>query len=63
MPKTAAQQAFDSLAPEFLDSATVKAIEDGLESEQQGRFLTLDQAVQFAKRRREAWSAFPGTDA
>lgn len=45
--------------PEVLDAATVEAIQLGLASEENGHFLTLEQAVQFAKQRREAWQTVP----
>ncbi len=45
--------------PEILDAATVEAIEEGLRSEKQGDFMTMDQAVQFAKQRRETWQSIP----
>ena len=41
--------------PEILDDATVQAIRHGLESEETGNFLTMEEAVQFAKQRRKAW--------
>lgn len=40
---------------ETLDEATVAAIKDGLESERNGDIFTLDQAVEFAKKRRKLW--------
>ena len=45
--------------PEVLDDATVQAINEGLTSEESGRFLTMDQAVKFAKERRESWQTIP----
>jgi hypothetical protein len=41
--------------PEILDESTVQAIKHGLDSEENGHFLTMDEAVQFAKQRRKAW--------
>jgi len=45
--------------PEILDDATVQAINEGLKSEETGRYLTMDEAVKFAKERREAWQTIP----
>ncbi|MBX3119790.1 MAG: hypothetical protein KF784_12040 [Fimbriimonadaceae bacterium] len=42
-------------SPEVLDAATVAAIKEGIESEEQGNFVTLDEAVKFAKERRKKW--------
>jgi hypothetical protein len=40
---------------EELDSATVTAITEGLDSEKKGNFSSLEDAVKFARDRRELW--------
>jgi predicted transcriptional regulator len=55
----AQKDAFVEQTPEILDDATVQAINEGLKSEESGRFITMAEAVKFARERREAWQTIP----
>lgn len=46
-------------ALEELDEATIEAIKQGLEAENSGHFVTLEEAVQFARERRGQWQKTP----
>jgi hypothetical protein len=50
------QAGYQGQAPEKLDAATVRAVEEGLRLEGSGNFMTIAEAVQFAKPRRKAWN-------
>ncbi|HEY3328806.1 MAG TPA: hypothetical protein VGK19_02205 [Capsulimonadaceae bacterium] len=49
----------DNKQPEVLDDATAAAIREGLESEANGHFLSMNEVVEFARERRKAWQAVP----
>ncbi|MFZ4508404.1 MAG: hypothetical protein ACOYON_11985 [Fimbriimonas sp.] len=44
---------------ETLDQETLKALDDGIKAAENGRRWTLEQAIQFARKRREEWKAIP----
>jgi|GEM_PF-3191161 hypothetical protein len=56
------QDNYQEQEPEILDEATVQAINSGLKSEENGHFLTMDEAVQFAKKRRKEWQTVQPVD-